>query len=190
MDDVEALLGIRPVLGGRHPAFGTHNALLSLGTATYLEIIAPDPDLPRPDAGRPFFLDDLEESKLASWALQTDSIEQAAASARAVAVELGEIQSGRREKTDGTVLSWRLTDPTALPLQGCVPFLIYWGQTPHPAASAPPAGELVELRVEHPEVSKLREAFHALEIEMLVSPAATARLSATIRTARGEVILG
>ena len=30
MDHAEAVLGVRPVRAGRHPAFGTHNALLSL----------------------------------------------------------------------------------------------------------------------------------------------------------------
>jgi Glyoxalase-like domain len=39
MDEIEQLLGIRPVPGGRHIQFGTHNALLSLGPATYLEVI-------------------------------------------------------------------------------------------------------------------------------------------------------
>ncbi len=51
MDHVENLLGIRPVRGGRHPAFGTHNALLSLGPSTYLEVMASDPGLPRPSRG-------------------------------------------------------------------------------------------------------------------------------------------
>ncbi len=42
MDTIERLFGVRPVPGGRHPAFGTYNVLVSLGMETYLEIIAAD----------------------------------------------------------------------------------------------------------------------------------------------------
>ena len=67
MDEIESLLGVRPVRGGRHPQYGTHNALLSLGTGTYLEVIARDPDLATPRRG--FWVDVVPgaKSRLMTW---------------------------------------------------------------------------------------------------------------------------
>jgi hypothetical protein len=120
MNTIERLFGVRPVPGGRHPAFGTHNALVSLGMETYLEIIAPDPGLPRPDRGMLFGMDGLRGSRLATWVLRTEAIDVLAAAADSAGLGLGQMQSGGRESPDGTMLSWQVTDPYAMPLGGAV----------------------------------------------------------------------
>lgn len=187
-DAIERLLGVRPAVGGRHPAYGTRNALLALGPATYLEVMAPDPELERPDRGRLFGLDAPCEARLVTWVLREEAIEGAATRARSRGVALGPVRSGSRERPDGTVLSWRLTDPYAMPLGGAVPFLIAWGDTPHPASAAPPGGELVGLVVEHPEPAAAREALAALDVAVAVGEAARPGLVARIRTGSGEVV--
>lgn len=189
IQEIERMLGVRPVAGGRHPEFGTRNALVALGRATYLEILAPDPDLPPPERGRLFEVGALDRPRLVTWALGSEQIEALARRARARGVGLGPVQSGSRETPDGTVLSWELTDPYALPMEGAVPFLIAWGDTPHPAESAPQAGELTGLGIEHPDPAGVREALSVLGADVPVRVGPRTRLVATIRTRSGRVEL-
>ena len=51
------VLGVPLQPGGAHAVFGTHNHLLGLGDALYLEAIAVDPDAPAPAYARWFDLD-------------------------------------------------------------------------------------------------------------------------------------
>jgi Glyoxalase-like domain len=110
IDRIERLLGVRPVPGGRHASWGTHNALVGLAPDTYLEIIAPDPSLPAPVRGTLFDPGD-GEPRLVTWALRRESIGDVAASAAAAGLGLGAVEAGSRVRPDGTVLSWQLTDP-------------------------------------------------------------------------------
>jgi len=186
-DEIEQLFGVRPVLGGRHPRWGTHNALLSLGTATYLEVIAPDPQLGVPERGVLFAADRIREPRLATWVLRSELIDATVAAASAAGIGIGAVESGSRQSPDGTLISWRLSDPYAVPLGGAVPFLISWGSTPHPAGAATRVGELVGLRIEHPEPEQVRKALSALGVEMDVRMGDRYQLIARIRTARRDV---
>lgn len=190
VEAVERRLGARPAPGGRHPQYGTRNALLALGPATYLEVMAPDPELPEPADGVLFALDELEAPRVVTWALRTGEIEAEAGRARERGVRLGAVRAGSREQPDGSELTWRLTRPRALPMGGVVPFLIDWGETPHPAAGAPEGGSLVGLRAEHPEPAAAREALAVLGAGMPVEAGPRPRLAATIRTGGGSVELG
>lgn len=178
MDAVERLLGVRPVPGGRHRAYGTRNALLSLGPACYLEVIAPDPGLPTPDRGIGFGIEGIASPRLVTWAIRAREIETTAERAG-----LGPVENGSRERDDGTVLRWRLSDPYAERLGGVVPFLIDWGQTPHPAEAAPGGGRLTELRLGHPTPERVRRALAMLGCrDVTVRRAAAPRLVAVVRT--------
>lgn len=189
MRDMEALLGVRPAIGGRHPDFGTHNALLSLGTSTYLEVIAPDPDLPTPGRGLPFGITRGQQPRMATWALGTESIHELANTALAAGIDIGTIASGSRRKPDGTLLSWQLSDPYAMPLGGAIPFLISWGETPHPARATPRAGDLIGFRIEHPEAQSVRAAVSALCVAVDIEKSDQFKLIATIKTGSGIVEL-
>ena len=55
---------------------------------------------------------------------------------------------------------------------GLIPFLIEWGDTPHPAATAPQGLVLLALHLEHPEPDSLKGPLAALgsDVEVRQSP--------------------
>src|SRR5215475_5020004 len=111
VEEIEKLLGVRATPGGQHPGRGTRNALITLGPATYLEIIAPDPEQSPPKTPRPFGIDGLKESRLVAWAAKGDDLQRLRDEAARKGARLGEVMSGSRRRTDGVLLSWRYTDP-------------------------------------------------------------------------------
>ncbi|MGH2395756.1 MAG: VOC family protein, partial [bacterium] len=105
--EIETLVGIRATFGGQHPGRGTRNALIALGPATYLEIIAPDSEQPPPETPRSFGIDLLKASRLVTWAANGKDLDLLRRDAASKGVELGEVSSGSRQRPDGVVLSWR-----------------------------------------------------------------------------------
>ncbi len=188
-DAIEALLDVRPVTGGRHPDWGTHNALLGLGEACYLEVIAPDPAVTHPRRTFPLGNGKSSGGGLVTWVLQTGRIERLASEARAAGVPIGAVYPGSRRQSDGTLLAWQLTDPAAMPLGGAVPFLIDWGETPHPATVLPAGGTLSGLRIEHPQPEAVRQALSVLGVDLPVSHGSHVALNAEINTPLGTVLL-
>jgi hypothetical protein len=183
-------LGVRPAAGGRHPAWGTRNALLSLGAESYLEIIGPDPEAAAPsDTPRPFGIDHLPAGRLITWAAKCADLAAAVLQARGLGLDLGDVQSGARSRPDGVLLSWALTDVFRQRADGIVPFLIDWGRTPHPAATAPRAGRLLHLRAVHPDAAQVKALLAALSLDIPVRRGSAPALVATIETSRGAIEL-
>jgi hypothetical protein len=185
MDEIEQLLGVRPAPGGRHPDFGTHNALLSLGPETYLEVISRDPDSTISVPSALAELPDDQISRLNTWVLRTEDIDQLAGIANAAGIDIGLVQSGSRDAPDGSKISWQLTDHNAMPMGGAIPFLINWGDTPHPASMVPSGGEIINLTIEHPEVNRVREMLSVLGVDIAVVHSQTFKLVAKIQTSDG-----
>jgi hypothetical protein len=186
---VEQLLGVRAVAGGRHPGRGTRNALLALGDRTYLEIIGPDSD--QPQVTNPMWLgvDRTGPSRLRTWAAASLQIEAEARAARAAGAALGDIVAGARTTTDGVELRWRFTDPSRVVADGVVPFLIDWGDTPHPAQRAPQGATLVALRAEHPQADGALALLGAMHLDLAVQAGPHPTLIATIEGKHGRVEL-
>jgi Glyoxalase-like domain len=181
--DVEKRYGVRAAGGGQHTGQGTHNRLLALGPHTYLEIVAADPRQPEPPASRPYGVDGVTRGGLVGWALRCDDIASAINNARARGFDPGDAIEGHRLTSTGTLLLWRLTR-NALSA-GVIPFLISWGDTPHPAASAPQGLVLESLSVEHPDPPSVIGPLHSLGIHVDVRPATQAALVAQVHGPHG-----
>lgn len=187
--EIERLLGVKAALGGKHTGRGTHNALLSLGGGSYLEIIAPDPEQPAPAAPRPFGLDRLREPRLVTWAIRVPGIEKRADQARKFGYDLGAVLPMSRRLPDGSELRWRLTANPEPAGDGIVPFLIQWEPGKHPSESAPGGAHLADLQAEHPRPDTVNPMLEAVGAEITVTESARPALIATIEGPKGTVVL-
>ena len=184
---IEKQLGVKATAGGQHPGLGTRNALVALGPTSYLEIIGPDPEQPKPSGPRRFSIDDLRAPRIVRWVVKSNDLPAVAESAAKSGVTLGPIASGSRKRPDGVVLSWRYTDPAVVVADGQVPFFIDWGSSPHPALTAAKGATLIQLRAEHPEAPRVQKMLDALGLDLKVSQASTPAIIATIDSPRGRV---
>src|SRR5689334_6340501 len=105
IDWVEQRTGVRAVYGGVHPGRGTRNALVSLGPAHYVEIIALDPEQ---NVSKPQFqLKSLTEPRLINFAVRTNDIEKTAASLRRSGLHVVGPRDGSRRTPTGALLRWK-----------------------------------------------------------------------------------
>jgi Glyoxalase-like domain len=163
---IEERTGVTPSPGGQHIGRGTRNVLCSLGASSYLEIIGPDPDQPTPADPRPFNVDQLTEPTMVAWAIAVPDMDIELATSRARGYDPGPATPMQRQRPDGVMLSWTLTAPTSIAL----PFLIDWGNSLHPATTAAPGLELVELQASHPAPGPFAETLAVLGVTMGTLP--------------------
>jgi len=186
--ELEVRLGVRASAGGQHPGRGTHNALISIGSEAYLEIIAPDPLQPET---RPvwFGIDQLTAPKLITWAVRVDDLE-AFVKEISPHANVGAVRAGSRKTSEETTLSWRLTEPQLVQGLGLIPFLIEWSSRQHPADSAITGPPLVQLRIEHPEPELIRKQLHSLRLEVAIEQRSSPALVAIFEGANDLIELG
>ncbi|SMR83221.1 Glyoxalase-like domain-containing protein [Aliiroseovarius halocynthiae] len=161
---IEDLLGVSMSEGGDHPLMGTHNALLSLGPATYLEVIAINPEADAPDHARWFDLDYFTgPARLTNWALRVPNLHQALQ--RAPEGSGDELHLSRGD------LRWDMAVPAdgRLPFAGCAPGLLSWNGD-MPAPRLPDHGlRLAALEITHPEAEALAVALRPLVEDTRIS---------------------
>lgn len=171
---VEEHTGVRAAFGGVHPGRGTQNALLSLGTRRYLEIIAPDPKQSKVEQYS--VVTKLKEPRLIGWAAHRDDLEIFAARLRQEGIEFEGPQPGSRQRPDGKLLRWktlRLKDDHG----GLLPFFIQWSKDSiHPSVDAPKGCTLQRFEVNTPETEDLIHAASRVELDLSALSSTTKEL--------------
>ncbi len=167
---IRQTLGIEPQIGGEHPRMGTHNLLVRLGDALFLEVISPNPKAPPPGRPRWFGLDSLRPDALpalSTWVARTTNIHAMAA---ACSEQLGNIEAMSRG-----ALNWLITIPAngSVPVDGIAPALIEWHTDIHPASTLRDVGlSLVKLEIFHSEPTRVSRLLSSIGISapLSVSP--------------------
>jgi hypothetical protein len=185
--EVGELLGVMPSEGGRHPQ---ELALLALGPRMYLEVMGPDDDRPDQSQPPPFDIESLDRPRLVTWVCRAERLDEVVEQARRLGIELGSIQPGSRRRPDGSTLTWTMTDLTMPREGGIVPYFINWGDSGHPAQSAPIGCSLERVWAEHPEPSRVKRILVSLGLDLPIDLGDQPRLLAKIAGPRGTIEFG
>lgn len=187
---VRACLGLDVPFGQRHLYMGTHNHLLQLGGATYLEIVALDPEGAAPPCPRWFGLDDQRRvradwdagRRLRGWVARTDAIDV--------------VITGREHIFGRTIaLPWAeplfdfaIPEDGSLPLGGAAPSIIDRRGKPRSMATMADLGaRLASFSLEHPEAAAISRLYAELAIDRppMIAPGSELRYRARIETPAG-----
>jgi hypothetical protein len=188
----ETLTGVVPQHGGAHASGLTHNALVSLGRQSYLEILAP--------TGPPSGTDDAF-SRLARTAGEPRILTYCLRSARPLA-EVTQIAEGMgapkaevlkngRTTPEGVNLHWQWAAPVFERLGLAFPFFIDWLDSPHPAATVQTLGvvKLKHFAVGHPLAHDLQRILSAMGAPIETYTAAGGEFQVELDTPLGIVPL-
>ncbi len=186
IDAIASLTGEHAAVGGSHPGSGTCNALLSLGSDQYLEIMAPDPEQ-EPAGTMAEALLKLDQPRIFTWAAATadfDALREACSSIGYTCRE----QNMSRTRPDGVTLSWRLMFIASHPFGFALPFFIDWLESPHPAADSPGDTTLAGFSVSCPRAADYAGFCDAIGLQVEVE-AGEPGFSATLQSAKGTFML-
>ncbi|HJN08539.1 MAG TPA: VOC family protein [Pirellulaceae bacterium] len=176
--------GCTPADGGAHNGWGTRNALVSFGTDSYLEVIAPDPEQPL-EGNLGSVLAKLSKTVPLHWAVRVTDLALAGQHARDLGFVPGPIRTMSRTQPDGKRLDWELMGITGHGLGGFIPFYIDWLQSTHPSTTNPVVGELLSFEIRAPDgpIHALLENTHGVTVTN-----GSLRCRSTIASEVGEVV--
>jgi hypothetical protein len=183
-------LGIEMTAGGAHPNAGTANTLASLGPGVYLEVLGPDPVVPRErlaEFGAELARDEWPD--IVTFAAPSHDLAVAANEVARLGLGSSMLETSSRRTPDGRLLKWQGMYVLSPEYLGLVPFLIDWGETPHPSDTAVKGAQLTTAYVSHPRPEPLREIYRALGVGIDVVAGSRPAVVANLRNGEREYVL-
>jgi hypothetical protein len=185
---IETLTGVAPARGGVHPGLGTRNSLIGLDSGIYFEIISPDP-AQRIEGNRGGRIAALPRPGIMTFAIRSDDLDALSVAARREGLSLQGPVAMSRDRPDGMRLDWTILYLEDSRFGEAIPFVIDWGQSPHPSESVPAGCQLRSYAVLHPDADELARLYAALDIPVPVKRGAYPGFVAELATPRGDVVL-
>ncbi len=183
VEEMFARTGVRPAYGGKHPG-GTHNALLSLGGHTYLELIAL-----QPGAAPPAGMEELRRLHVPTpvgWAVSTGPLAAFQRTLGQDGFALSAPAPGSRVTPAGDTLRWQTLGLTKDLQQA--PFFIDWSpDTAHPSTTAPGGCSLRHLHISTPDAGELQRLRDALHLPVEIKAGKAPAYSVTLDCPKGPV---
>ena len=176
-----------PLYGGEHPGEGTANAVLGLGSETYLEILGRDVN--QAETSLDPEVRALQGAGLYHWAVGGVDLEALAGRAARAGLTGGALVPGGRLKPDGSRLDWLCWGLHGHGFGALVPFFIDWRGSQHPAKAAPLGGRLAGLALHTPRAAALRQVFDVLGLDIVVVDSAVPQVVAELESGKGTTVL-
>lgn len=185
----QALTGVVPEPGGKHPTLGTHNRLVGTGSSVYLELIAPDTSSAVGSELRAG-IEALRRPRLHRFIMRcaSDDFAPLAQAYHKAGIE-APVHDLQRIAQDGQVIRWRLMIPETNPYGLFAPFFIDWLDTPHPSRLLAASTPVLSCEAGHPQAGKLGLLWRNLGVDIPLRLADAPYLHVRLDTPRGQVIL-
>jgi hypothetical protein len=176
-------LGLESYEGGRHPAWGTANWIVPLGTS-YLELIRVVDE--RKASGSDFgsWVSASSSGTLVGWAVRPGSLE---ATARRLGLEIGE---GSRAGPSGERIEWRTAGITEAVCRPWLPFFIEWRDpAAHPGRTRSPGAVIERVEIEG-DRAELDRWLGEHQLPLAASDGTTGLTAIDLRGPRGTATIG
>jgi len=186
ISEFEQDTGVRPVVGGEHPSYGTSNALVSLSDGVYLELIGPGSSASADNAGGRFAR--LKTSGLVGFAISAEDLGSMADLARAQGFKARGPSLGSRVTPNGERLEWQVLGIGGHCFGDFVPFLIDWSETPHPSEKAPGGLTISRFEILHSDAGGLARIHRdLLGTDVEIIQADRSMLCLVLETPKGRI---
>lgn len=181
------LVGLEAAAGGTHPGRGTENALVSLGSAEYLEIIAPRAEARLSDADAK--LRELDRLTIVTWAVAVDNADDAREMLKGAGFATTVPQQGSRLTPSGERLDWEVFRLSDAKIVGA-PFFIEWGDVAsHPSKTAPSGCVRERFQIQTPASGRLSAMLNALGLADVTVANGAQAMEAAITSGSRRAIL-